>query len=89
MGSIGDDDAGKWILETLKTENLDADLDIIENSLTGSCPTTVVEADRTCVAILDACEHYKKSHAEKVLSNKENLSEVKYFYTTGFMLEIK
>ena len=50
---------------------------------------TNVEADRTCVAILDACENFKTSHIEKVLLNQELLQELKYFYTTGFMLEIK
>jgi len=88
LGSIGDDEAGKWILQKLKEEKLNADLMVIENSITGSCPVTVVEGDRTCVAILDACENYKATHIEKVLAEEKDLTKVKYMYTTGFMLEI-
>ena len=54
MGSIGDDENGKWIQSKLQEEKLAVDLLQVPNVLTGSCPVTVVDADRTCVAILDA-----------------------------------
>jgi hypothetical protein len=35
--------------------------------MTGSCAVTVVDADRTCIAVLDACEKYPKEHLIEVL----------------------
>lgn len=86
MGSIGDDENGKWIQSKLQEEKLAVDLLQVPNVLTGSCPVTVVEADRTCVAILDAGQHYKAEHFEQVLADEKQMENVKYLYTTGFFL---
>jgi sugar/nucleoside kinase (ribokinase family) len=88
LGSIGNDEAGNWILQKLEEEKHDVDILKLDDITTGSCPVTVVEADRTCVAILEACEHYVGSHLEDILANIDLMSNVKYLYTTGFFFDI-
>jgi len=62
LGSIGKDKAGAYIVKELNKENLLHDLYEDETALTGQCAVTVVKVDRTCIAILDACEKYPTSH---------------------------
>jgi len=88
LGSVGNDDSGTWILQKLEEEKLNAYILKLENRTTGSCPVTVVEADRTCIGILEACEHYDGSHLENILANQQLMSNVKYLYTTEFFLDI-
>ena len=53
---------------------------------TGQCAVTVVKADRTCVAVLDACEEYPTSHLLKVLEDPQSKNYIS-FYTTGFFIQ--
>ena len=55
-------------------------------ALTGSCAVTVVKVDRTCIAILDACEKYPFTHIQSTL-NHEKLRETLCFYSTGFFIQ--
>jgi sugar/nucleoside kinase (ribokinase family) len=88
LGSVGNDESGIWILQKLEEEKLSANILKLDNRTTGSCPVTVIEADRTCIGILEACEHYEGSHLENILANQELMSKVKYLYTTEFFLDI-
>ena len=44
-----------------------------------------MHADRTCIAVLDACEYYPTSHFKETLSNKM-VQNCRIFYTTGFFI---
>lgn len=55
-------------------------------ALTGQCAVTVVKVDRTCIAILDACEKYPLSHIVENL-RQDNLRETVCFYSTGFFIQ--
>ena len=67
-GSIGDGQAGKIISKQVNEENIINDIFVAKDSLSGSCPTTVCEGDRTCIAVLDACKKYPSSHMANMLS---------------------
>ena len=56
-----------------------------EEALTGQCAVTVVEADRTCVAVLDACEKYPTKHLKHVIE-RDDLGSVMFYYTTAFFI---
>jgi sugar/nucleoside kinase (ribokinase family) len=62
LGCIGKDVAGETVLKQIKADNLMHDIFIDESTLTGACAVTVVNVDRTNIAILDACEKYPLSH---------------------------
>ena len=66
---------------------MNAQLLQVENVITGSCPVTVVKADRTCFAILDACEHYSEDHFKNIIENQSLTEKVKYMYTTAFFID--
>ena len=53
--------------------------------MTGSCPTTVFEGDRTCIAVLDACKKYPTMHLRNLI-NSQQIKDVKTFYSTGFFI---
>ena len=86
LGCIGDDDSGSYIKKQLKDEEVLYDVHVEEGSLTGSCPVTVVNVDRTCIAILDACEKYPTSHLTSTLENYD-MTKALFFYSTGFFIE--
>ena len=46
----------------------------------------MVEADRTCIAVLDACEKYPTSHLKLVLERPE-MASIMFYYTTAFFIE--
>lgn len=46
----------------------------------------MVEADRTCIAVLDACEKYPTEHMVEALKREEN-KNCMFFYSTGFFIE--
>jgi adenosine kinase len=69
LGCIGNDEAGKQILQQLRNENLMHDIYIDDQTLTGQCAVSVVNVDRTCIAILDACEKYPQSHLDSKLNS--------------------
>jgi hypothetical protein len=48
-------------------ENILGHIYMDETAMTGQCAVTVVDADRTCIGVLDACEKYPTSHLEEVL----------------------
>ena len=54
-------------------EKLAVDLLVVPDVLTGSCPVTVFEGDRTCVAVLDAGLHYNVEHFEKILADENQM----------------
>jgi len=62
------------------------DIYVDETTLTGQCAVTVVKVDRTCIAILDACERYPLSHLESKL-DEERLSDTICFYSTAFFID--
>lgn len=73
-------------MKLLAEENLMHDIYIDESTITGSCAVTVVNVDRTCIAILDACEKYPQSHLESKL-NPTSLAETVVFYSTAFFIQ--
>lgn len=84
LGSIGNDDQANWIEKTLVDEKIGYDVFKCEKS-TGQCAVTVVKADRTCVAVLDACEQYPTSHLENIIQRPES-NNFLCLYTTGFFI---
>jgi len=86
IGAIGSDAQGLKVQSQLNRESVSFSVYKAENTMTGSCAVTVNNGDRTCIAILDACEKYPMSHMETVL-NSESIKGTKIFYTTGFFLE--
>ena len=89
LGSIGKDKVGGFITDQLRQENLLFDFYEDPHALTGQCAVTVMKADRTCIAILDACENYPKEHIEGVLTDMEQeiIDETVCFYSTAFFIE--
>lgn len=67
LGSIGKDSQGDFIKKQLDKENIINHLFKADDAMTGSCAVTVVEVDRTCIAVLDACEKYPLEHLAGVL----------------------
>lgn len=47
---------------------------------------TVVKVDRTCIAILEACEKYPLEHVQQQL-NPDYLQDTLCLYSTGFFIE--
>mmetsp|Transcript_31621 Transcript_31621/g.48363 ORF Transcript_31621/g.48363 Transcript_31621/m.48363 type:complete len:147 (+) Transcript_31621:528-968(+) len=86
LGAIGSDGAGKLVESQLQQEDLVYHIHKEDNTLTGQCAVTVNDGDRTCIAVLDACEAYPASHIESVLARPE-VQSCKAFYTTGFFVE--
>ena len=64
LGCIGQDDPGKFVQESLKNEQLLHSVHVDSEATTGCCPTIVTDKERTCLAILDACEKYPLSHIQ-------------------------
>lgn len=85
VGSIGTDDAAKIILEKTQQEDLLTSIHQEATAITGQCAVTVHEADRTCIAVLDACEAFPTSHLASLLAN--DTYQFNYFYSTGFFIE--
>lgn len=54
-------------------------------AVTGTCAVTVVNVDRTCIAILDANKKYPISHMEHLLS-KTYVQDTHVFYSTAFFI---
>lgn len=54
-------------------------------AVTGTCAVTVVNVDRTCIAILDANKKYPSSHMEHLLS-KNYVQDTWIFYSTAFFI---
>jgi hypothetical protein len=67
-------------------ENLQHDVFVAESTLTGLCAVTVVKVDRTCIAVLEACEKYPLDHMLSIL-NTEKLANTVCFYSTAFFIE--
>jgi len=84
LGSIGNDNQAEWIEESLNKEKLGYDVYKCDKA-TGQCAVTVVKADRTCVAVLDACEEYPISHLKSIIDKPESTNFL-CFYTTGFFI---
>lgn len=85
-GSIGHDSLANEISDQIQEEYILGHIYLADGALTGQCAVTVVDADRTCVAVLDACEKYPKSHLLQVLERPE-MSSVMFYYTTAFFIE--
>jgi len=66
-GSIGNDKQAELIIKTLEDEGVTYDIHREEGAVTGTCAVTVVQVDRTCIAILDACKKYPTAHMENLL----------------------
>ena len=62
LGCIGQDDSGSFVQQKLKEDSILHSLHIDPNAHTGCCPTITCQKERTCVAILDACEKYPHDH---------------------------
>lgn len=86
LGSIGNDRTGKIVKSIIESEKLLYSIHEVEDTLTGQCAVSVVNVDRTCIAILDACEKYPTEHIKESL-NKELLKDTFCFYSTGFFIE--
>ena len=86
LGSIGKDSAGELIQKQLEDEKIINYLYVDEEAMTGSCAVTVVDADRTCIAVLDACEKYPADHLSSILEKPE-IQFSKVFYSTAFFIE--
>ena len=71
LGSIGHEKVGEFITKQLRDEGLMFDLFEATEALTGQCAVTVMKADRTCIAVLDACSEYPVEHIEGVLAELE------------------
>ena len=54
-------------------------------AVTRTCAVTVVNVDRTCIAILDANKKYPSSHKEHLLS-KTYVQDTWVFYSTAFFI---
>jgi len=85
LGSIGTDKQGTWIKDQLAKENIKHAIFEAQNEKTGECAVTVVDADRTCIAVLDACLKYPTSHLAGILDTEDSAY---CFYTTGFFVEV-
>lgn len=84
-GSIGKDDQAKSIMDQLNNDGITFDIHQEAGSVTGTCAVTVVNVDRTCIAILDANKKYPISHMESMLS-KNYVNDTYIFYTTAFFI---
>lgn len=84
MGAVGQDLAAKMLLDQLEDEKLCYDVHLTEKS-TGLCAVTVNKVDRTCIAILDACEQYPTSHMRKMIDS-ELFRDCFCLYSTGFFV---
>lgn len=66
-GCIGQDMQAKLIMEQLNEDGLTYDIHQDPEAVTGTCAVTVVNVDRTCIAILDANKKYPISHMDQLL----------------------
>lgn len=84
-GSIGKDQQAQDIIDQLNNDGLTFDFHQEEGAVTGTCAVTVVNVDRTCIAILDANQKYPTTHMDKLLSTKY-VHETNVFYSTAFFI---
>ena len=54
-------------------------------AVTGTCAVTVVNVDRTCIAILDANKKYPIEHMSQLLK-KDYVKDTWIFYSTAFFI---
>lgn len=62
FGAIGKDIPSEMIVSMLNEEKINYSLHQDAEVPTGLCAVTVNNVDRTCIAILDACEKYPSTH---------------------------
>lgn len=86
LGCVGDDEAGKFVAKSLDEENMMHEIYVDDTTLTGQCAVTVINVDRTCIAILDACTKYPFSHLQPLMT-EEYLKDTICFYSTAFFIE--
>jgi sugar/nucleoside kinase (ribokinase family) len=67
VGAVGSDDKGERIQKELDEHKIINFLHTEPNTQSGSCAVAVVNNERTCIGVLDACESYPISHMENVL----------------------
>ena len=67
MGAVGHDETAEIILKQLQDEKISYSV-VQADVSTGLCAVTVNNVDRTCIAILDACEKYPLNHMARMLT---------------------
>ena len=67
MGATGQDNAADMVVEMLTKEGVGFSIHEDKDVSTGLCALTVNNADRTSIAILDACEKYPTEHMVKMM----------------------
>lgn len=86
MGAVGHDETAKIILKQLQDEKISYSIFEAEDGVsTGLCAVTVNNVDRTCIAILDACEKYPTSHMANILTQAA-VMQAHVFYSTAFFI---
>ena len=86
MGSVGSDATGKMICAALEAEKHPYSIVEVKPAATGLCAVTVNNVDRTCIAILEACERYPLSHMKQVMTD-DMMKNCICTYSTGFFIE--
>lgn len=74
------------ICESLAAEKHAYSIVEVSPASTGLCAVTVNNVDRTCIAILEACEHYPESHMKQTMES-EMMKNCICTYSTGFFIE--
>jgi len=87
IGSIGDDDNGKKILQAATQDGVQTHYYISKGVRTGSCAVLVLDKERCLVADLGAANDYKHSHFESE-EIQQLLPKIEIVYSAGFFLTV-
>lgn len=87
MGSIGDDEYGKMLIESAKSAGVNVRFHIDKEHPTGTCACLIVGKERTLIANLAAANHYKVGHLLQP-ENQELMKKAKFYYISGFFLTV-
>lgn len=85
VGSVGDDDFKKQLVDANAKEGLHAEYQINSGLETGACAVILTDSHRSLVTKLGAAEAFKKEHLETP-NVKKYIHEAKTFYFEGYFL---
>jgi adenosine kinase len=87
MGSVGDDDFGKRLIESAKSQGVDPAFYLDKEHPTGTCAVVIHEKERSLVFNLGAANHFKEEHLDAEAS-KAIVDKAKIIYSAGFFLTV-
>ena len=88
VGCTGADSYAEAIINCLDIEGVLHSVHQIASAESGTCPVTIHKGQRTCVAILDACERFSTAHLKDLIKTSPHVPSILCYYTTAFLSEV-